>query len=665
MSVFINLINNYQSILDVVTPFGQNDSAAGILWDVWRTFCFAICDTIYPLIGFFYKFFLQMSTINFLEKIDIVNGIYKRITMLLGLIMLFVSIFYLIQLLLNPDKTNDKEFGVASLLKRMVVVIVLIGFVPKIFDIAFDIQEAIVEENIIGKIILGDAFVSNDKANSSTNTMTLWGYQLESNLFSTFYYPNPILDDEDEVDQCVEYELILAQIAQDGEMTLAGDCLTYRSKSTATYNVNSTSTSAQQVYIYSYSTLLSVVIGVVILWMLIVYSLNVGTRVIQLAYLQIIAPIPIISYLVPKKDGMLSKWIKQATTTYIDLFIRVAIIYFVMYIVHELYNLDIGGQIGDSSLIPLVKIVLILGLFLFARRAPQLIQELTGKPSAASLGFGLGGTNAAAGLLMGSATLAATNFVGSTGAARFTGLARGLVRGAAAGTAEGNYRQNMDRAHQREENNNRMDEWLKLQGYRGLDRHRQRLIMAAGGVTQGERFDALNQEYQAFDEALGKNKTVKAARTINDAFKTGGMASAIQAARESGLDFENITSTITNSKGEEETINTGVRIFNENGGLLATLDENSTAATLAQLVDDADRFAIETPGVHNERDFRTHERRLNSLEGRLGLRRTLYGGPNGVGSWDTYDHNKKYGRRRSNISPSPYGSRGGPRWGMH
>jgi len=63
------------------------------------------------------------------------------------------------------------------------------------------------------------------------------------------------------------------------------------------------------------------------------YCISVGVRLIMLAFLQLIAPIPILSYLGQDKDGVFGKWAKKCLSTFLDLFIRLAIIYFVIFII--------------------------------------------------------------------------------------------------------------------------------------------------------------------------------------------------------------------------------------------------------------------------------------------------------------------------------------------
>jgi len=106
-----------------------------------------------------------------------------------------------------------------------------------------------------------------------------------------------------------------------------------------------------------------------------------------LAYLQIIAPVPILSY-ISDPDGSFKKWLKQCTTTFLDLFLRLAIIYFAVTMIGEVINQfsRAEGVIFDSTGLPantftalLVKIFIILGLLIFAKRVPELLKDLISK----------------------------------------------------------------------------------------------------------------------------------------------------------------------------------------------------------------------------------------------------------------------------------------------
>ena len=86
---------------------------------------------------------------------------------------------------------------------------------------------------------------------------------------------------------------------------------------------------------------------------------------------------PIIAYIDPKSDKMLQTWGETTLKTYIDIFLRVGVMYFVMLIVDgitksyqkgTLFVVNSGGSVGAFS-----YLFILLGLFFFARQAPEFI----------------------------------------------------------------------------------------------------------------------------------------------------------------------------------------------------------------------------------------------------------------------------------------------------
>ena len=103
-----------------------------------------------------------------------------------------------------------------------------------------------------------------------------------------------------------------------------------------------------------------------------------AVRAVKFGFLQLIAPIPIISMIDPKssKSGMMSKWVKNCMNTYLGLFIRIAVVNFVVYIVNLVFSNKVaipGGEVGVF-----VQIVILFGALMFAKQAPKLLSDLTG-----------------------------------------------------------------------------------------------------------------------------------------------------------------------------------------------------------------------------------------------------------------------------------------------
>ena len=129
----------------------------------------------------------------------------------------------------------------------------------------------------------------------------------------------------------------------------------------------------QSKFVMKYSVLISTVAGIILLLIFINFCIEVAVRTIKLGFLELMAPIPIISYIDPKsaENGLFSKWLKMCVTTYLSLFIRLAAIYFAIFVIGEITS---GGIDLTSS--PLVTVFLILGALIFANQLPKMIEEL-------------------------------------------------------------------------------------------------------------------------------------------------------------------------------------------------------------------------------------------------------------------------------------------------
>lgn len=151
-------------------------------------------------------------------------------------------------------------------------------------------------------------------------------------------------------------------------------------------------------YAFSYLPIISSICGIILLISLIGSCISIAIRSIKLAVLRLIAPIPIISYIDPKssENGMFANWVKILSSTYLDLFMRLIVIYFVIYIVTAIVdgNLDLGFENGAGGII--ATIFVIVGLFKFLDEAPKFIGEALGIKGLSSgiLSGVLGGTSA-------------------------------------------------------------------------------------------------------------------------------------------------------------------------------------------------------------------------------------------------------------------------------
>lgn len=341
----------------------------------------SICNAIYSLISILFDVFYNLANIRILNAGYEVNGIwhdapitviYKRVTLLLGIIMVFYVTFQFIKYVLEPDTFSDKEKGGEKLVFKLIIVVVLMGTVPTIFDKAYDVQRLILNSHLIDKVLIGNA-------NSNVES---FGRNLSANVFSLFYYQDVSVSEglicEDNL-TCQEIvKMNLGGITRAGSMPVITTGLGKK--------VNDGR------YAIHFDAWFAMGVGLFLCYILVLYVIDIGVRVAQLTYLQIIAPIPIIAYLSPKKDGMFQKWAKQCAITFLDLFIRLFIICFMLLVISNISISSIGESINanvDETTKTWVYIALILGLLLFAQKAPKLIQELFPNMGAAMGNFGL------------------------------------------------------------------------------------------------------------------------------------------------------------------------------------------------------------------------------------------------------------------------------------
>ena len=458
-----------------------------IISDALRALFGFLCEIIYTGIASLYDLFIRLGSFTYVDEFSV---IYNKISLIIGIFMVFRVTFWLLEALINPDTITDKEKKPTKIVQKVLVSVVLLAITPSIFEYAFKLQDAILNSNIIENII------SIDEVNDTTTS----GRLLSAELFTSFYTPTETDDGIIESD-CSDmfagksgayYE----NLREYGKLeNLNNYCLTERVDEKDRYSP----------YVINFNGLFATAVGIFVFWMILMYCISLGTRYVQLVYLQIIAPIPIMCNLAPGKDNMFSKWVKQCTTTYLDLFIRIIIINFVMVLSSMVINTDIITNFGGDN--PWIKIFLILGLLTFAKKAPDLIQELLPKSftTKASGDFGLSwkkrtdsmiggkyvstiGKAATAGVASAGLT-GAIGFLGRRGTGRITGMLGGIGRGFVAGSSKGSAIKNISGSMKKQYDFNRKKIDLENNGSTFGGRMSQRAANILGYEGRAEEFD--------------------------------------------------------------------------------------------------------------------------------------------------------------------------------
>ena len=334
-----------------------------------------------------------IKLITVLYSDNIIKLIGRRIGLILGIFMLFKLAISLINYMISPDKLSDKSKGGGRLIINVGISLALLISINFIFKEAYKIQGVIVNSRIIEKIFFGEKGLvksNNDYSEDSNNPsekMDLGYY-----LYSSFFIPNNDIDVfgdvcDDMWDLTVDWKERKDDLNKSCYQTLEDklDGEMMKSLGNARNSLDMSyvftdpdlvlaSPSAHKFY-FNYTPIVSTAAGVIVLLVLLSFSMDLATRAVKLLFLQIIAPIPIISNMdMGKGQDIFKKWGKECINTYLSVFIRLIAINFAVFMIVLLKG-NYGSLFTNNVWL---NIFLIIGCLMFAKQVPGLIEEFLG-----------------------------------------------------------------------------------------------------------------------------------------------------------------------------------------------------------------------------------------------------------------------------------------------
>lgn len=375
-------------------------------WDIFRSLLAGLDSIIYSLISVLYQIFFNVSNATLISG-ETIKAFYSRIQLILGILVMFKLAISLISGIMNPDTISDNKKGFFGIIKRIVLsLIMLVLIVPLniptsdlgesgsynsqlnnngiLFGTLYEFQRIVLSQNTIARLILGVS--SNTDSSDLNSTAKEAGNELATIILKCFVTINVKHDDGDPLDQddrmCQDtdsQEIIINYL--DPTVSTSGILNDINEYCDVGDNGGNTEIEeGEDYYVFNYRFLLSTVVGVLFVIVLLGFIIDVAIRAFKLAILRLISPIPIISYIDPKSEqnGAFGAWVKSVTTTYIDLFTRLAIVYFILFMIQEFSTNGIVMDVGTGAVGLFSKVFIILGLFFFAKEAPGFIQSSLG-----------------------------------------------------------------------------------------------------------------------------------------------------------------------------------------------------------------------------------------------------------------------------------------------
>lgn len=451
-----------------------------------RVFFAWIDKGVYTLLGFMYEIFFNVASADLFSN-ETMLGFYKRVQLIIGVYMVFQLAMLIMKGIFNTDTVSEKNNN--EFIKRIIVALVMLTVMTPIsipspqneyeiqinnngllFGTLYSLQYRILNNNTIGRLVLGTTDTSmgsgnNTSSNSNASDLTKSANVFTNTILKGFFRINLVPEeDRKEVEEGKALETLNANrmckdidddtldiyVAND---TSPGNLLTLVN-ATCTPDTNKLTgkiykslsffgLTGKTKFVFAYLPLVSTIVGIIFIVIMVSFTIDIALRAIKLAVLRLIAPIPIISYMDPNgsKDSGFNSWVKTLTQTYLELFIRLAAVYFVMYLIQDMIANGIYMNRTHDAVGRISFIFICIGLFYFAKEAPKFLQQAIGMKSEPVNIFGTAlGRTAAIGGSIGSALASAkasreadkTNY-GEDTANRLTNRGKHLLAGMVGG----------------------------------------------------------------------------------------------------------------------------------------------------------------------------------------------------------------------------------------
>lgn len=328
-----------------------------------RKLCIWICVPIYGLIPKIYSIFYNLANTRFLQS-DLIEQFSANIYVLVSVIMLFGFSITILSAIVNPDLLSDNKKGVTAMFKRSIIGLVLMVLIPFAFDQMYTIQESVMTNSLIEKIIVGADF-SCPEDDSECEVGGQGGQVIAGTLLHSVLHP---ASDQVQVSEDVGNtysSMIQSDVSK--IFTFADNINILREDGETTEEDGS--------FAFHFDGLIAIIVGAGVCYILVLFALDMAVRIFKLAFFELTAPISIVGY-IAAGDKIISSWFKEVGKTFLDVFIRIAAIAFYLFLINNLssFMVDFEGKTWRYVLIAF----LIIGMLIFAKQVPDMIGKIFG-----------------------------------------------------------------------------------------------------------------------------------------------------------------------------------------------------------------------------------------------------------------------------------------------
>lgn len=372
-----------------------------------RAICMAIDGIAYSLLDQAYNLVIKLSTAELFQH-ETIRSITNNLYILIGVVAFFRLALVLVNAIIDPEKLNEKGKGLSNIFFRVVGMIILLAVTPFLFQLSYDVQKRIVgadpDQNIIFKTLLGDkANISGENAGKALQNIAISSLiTIDQNYLKA---DGKTCESEDDSD-CGFVPLTCVSNG-DGTCTnqggyIFGDECSWDNcqKAVAAYNemyvnenmspselskwagvsktIKDENGDKQEIYVYNYMFLITTFVGGFMTYIIISFAIDIAVRMFELLVLEVLSPLFIATFVDPKsaQSGPFKNWLNAVGKSYISLYIKLAILALLVLLVSIINQSKIFTAMSDLG--GWVKIFAIVGLLIFAKKAPKWIGDIIG-----------------------------------------------------------------------------------------------------------------------------------------------------------------------------------------------------------------------------------------------------------------------------------------------
>lgn len=414
------LLLKTQSFLQALSSI----SLGGILKAILGYIFLAIDSVVYFFVSQGFKMYIALAQFKLFDD-KVFDDLINRTYIIIGVIALFIVAYALLNSIINPDNASKGDKSLSKIVKNFIFAIIGIAIVPTIFNYFYYFQRVVLCNNLIPKILLAQ---KGDDSQADLLNDDKIGTQFATYLFQSFFYPKSIenmnmTDVGNDGDllksEAVKVEVgLIDDVFSDEEHVNIEKYKGYDSDNKGNYNLQMAYEGAMNGEMFftafrpfllgdvgfansvlnntvNYMIIISTIAGVYCAYVLASLCIDMAIRAVKLGYLELIAPLPIMTLIIPGKDGVFKAWIKKTGSCAFEVFTRLFIISFVIYLIRTIPQLftattfSYGGCTTAFGVITalLIRALVYCGLLTFLKQAPKFLSEATGIKSD---GFKLG-----------------------------------------------------------------------------------------------------------------------------------------------------------------------------------------------------------------------------------------------------------------------------------